>query len=165
MGVSPSPDLGGATARLITLARLATRPGRRRSPSEASALADRLAEGRFYVACIGQFKRGKSTLLNALVGQPLLPSGIIPITTAVTVLRWGSALRARVRLDRDWHEIGVGDLAAYVSEEQQSRQPQGRVAGRGLRTEPVVGARDVSGRYARSWFGTPRREELGPVAR
>ncbi len=95
LGASPSPELSGPPAHLVTLARLADEAGAPEIASEASALADRLAEGRFYVACIGQFKRGKSTLLNALVGQPLLPSGIIPITTAVTVLRWGSELRAR----------------------------------------------------------------------
>ena len=33
---------------------------------EANELAERVSEGRFYVACVGQFKRGKSTLLNAL---------------------------------------------------------------------------------------------------
>ena len=122
---APSPDLGGSRTRLVTLARLATEAGTPEIASEASALVDRLAEGRFYVACIGQFKRGKSTLLNALVGQPLLPSGIIPITTAVTVLRWGSEPRARVRLERDWHEIAVGDLAAYVSEEQNPANRKG----------------------------------------
>lgn len=125
LGASPSPNLGGPTARLVTLARLAGEAGAPEIASEASALVERLAEGRFYVACIGQFKRGKSTLLNALVGQPLLPAGIVPITTAVTVLRWGSELRARVRLERDWHEIAVGDLAAYVSEEQNPGNRKG----------------------------------------
>jgi len=125
VGASPPPDLGGPTARLVTLARLASEAGAPEIASDASGLADRLAEGRFYVACLGQFKRGKSTLLNALVGQPLLPSGIIPITTAVTVLRWGSELRARVWLEQDWREIGVGDLAAYVSEEHNPANRKG----------------------------------------
>ncbi|MSP25788.1 MAG: hypothetical protein EXR75_11615 [Myxococcales bacterium] len=46
---------------------------------EAAALADRASEGRFYVAVVGQFKRGKSTLINALVGDALLPAGVIPV--------------------------------------------------------------------------------------
>ena len=125
LGAAPSPDLGSPTAHLAALVRLANEAGAPEIAAEASALVDRLAEGRFYVACIGQFKRGKSTLLNALVGQSLLPSGIIPITTAVTVLRWGPTLRARVRLEQDWHDIGVGDLAAYVSEEQNPANRKG----------------------------------------
>jgi hypothetical protein len=124
-GAATSPKIGSPTAQLAALVRLANEAGAPEIAAEASALVDRLAEGRFYVACIGQFKRGKSTLLNALVGQSLLPSGIIPITTAVTVLRWGPTLRARVRLEQDWHDIGVGDLAAYVSEEQNPANRKG----------------------------------------
>ena len=32
--------------------------------ADAEALAERTGEGRFYVACVGQFKRGKSTLIG-----------------------------------------------------------------------------------------------------
>ncbi len=122
---SPSPGLGGPSEQLVSLVRLANEAGAPEIAVEASALVDRLAEGRFYVACIGQFKRGKSTLLNALVGQPLLPAGIVPITTAVTVLRWGPAPTARVRLEGDWQEIAVGDLAVYVSEERNPANRKG----------------------------------------
>jgi len=110
---------------LATLARLAGEAGVLEIAGEAEALAGRLAEGRFYVACLGQFKRGKSTLLNALVGQALLPAGIVPITTAVTVLRWGDETRARVRVAGTWHEIEVGALAAWVSEEQNPANHKG----------------------------------------
>ncbi|MBX3023761.1 dynamin family protein [bacterium] len=103
---------------LALLARLAAAADAPELVADATALAERLAEGRFYVACVGQFKRGKSTLLNALVGERLLPAGVVPITTAVTILRWGPATRARVRIDATWEEIDVGGLAAYVSEEQ-----------------------------------------------
>jgi hypothetical protein len=122
---APAAAHVGPTARLAVLSRLAGEAGVPEVAGEAAALAERLAEGRFYVACLGQFKRGKSTLLNALVGQPLLPAGIVPITTAVTVLRWGGERRARVRLGQDWHAIGVDELAAYVSEEQNPANRKG----------------------------------------
>jgi GTP-binding protein EngB required for normal cell division len=125
LGGSPSTGLGDPTARLAALADLATQGGAPEIAADAAALAERLADGRFYVACLGQFKRGKSTLLNALVGQPLLPAGIVPITTAVTVLRWGSAPRARVRMRDAWHDIAVADLAAYVSEQQNPANHKG----------------------------------------
>ena len=38
----------------------------------------RLAEGRFHLAVLGQVKRGKSTLLNAMVGEEILPSSSVP---------------------------------------------------------------------------------------
>jgi hypothetical protein len=84
---------------------------------DAHALAERVAEGRFYVACLGQFKRGKSTLLNALVGANVLPVGVVPVTAVVTVLRHGSALGARVRVEGEpWRDIEPTTLDEYVSE-------------------------------------------------
>ena len=55
-------------------------------------LAGRLATGQLQLAVVGQFKRGKSTLLNALLGVPLLPSAITPLTAIPTFLREGQRL-------------------------------------------------------------------------
>jgi hypothetical protein len=57
---------------------------------EALAVATRVAEGQSYVACVGEFKRGKSTLIDALVDDPILPSGIVPITAVPTVVAMGT---------------------------------------------------------------------------
>jgi ribosome biogenesis GTPase A len=62
------PDLSGE-ATLYRLAELATEFGIEHVASMARSIAERVSEGRFYVACVGQFKRGKSTLLNALIGH------------------------------------------------------------------------------------------------
>ena len=40
-------------------------------------LMAKLAEDRFTLAVMGQFNRGKSTLMNALIGRDLLPTGIL----------------------------------------------------------------------------------------
>ncbi|HEX9120284.1 MAG TPA: dynamin family protein [Terriglobales bacterium] len=93
---------------------------------EANELAERVSEGRFYVACVGQFKRGKSTLLNALVGQPMLPTGITPVTAVPTVIRFGDRHGARVRSTKgDWKWISVTDLEHYVSEEHNPENAKG----------------------------------------
>ena len=106
----PRGDLGD-------LARLALEVGASGIAAEADAVAQRVAEGRFYVACVGQFKRGKSTLLNALVGRAVLPVGVLPVTSVPTVLRFGEDVQARVRLRGDvWRDIGVDRLADYVAE-------------------------------------------------
>jgi GTP-binding protein EngB required for normal cell division len=54
-------------------------------------LASRYCEGRFHLAVLGQFKRGKSTLLNALTGESILPVGVVPLTAAPTFLQYGEA--------------------------------------------------------------------------
>ena len=57
-------------------------------------LRTRLHEGRFNLAILGQFKRGKSTLLNALVGDKLLPSSVLPLTAIPTFIQAGNFLKA-----------------------------------------------------------------------
>lgn len=103
---------------LLRLAELADKLGSEQIREEAVALAQRTAEGRFYVACVGQFKRGKSTLLNALLEDRILPAGVLPLTAVPTVVRYGSSRRARVRFQGGtWTDISPEDLAQYVSEE------------------------------------------------
>ena len=41
----------------------------------------------FLVVVAGEFNSGKSTLINALLGQKLLPSGVTPTTNEVSILR------------------------------------------------------------------------------
>jgi predicted GTPase len=105
-------------ARLLKLAALADALGVNQLAGEARELASRVSEGRFYVACVGQFKRGKSTLINALVGEPVLPTGFVPVTAVPTVIRFGDRLKASIQTsDRRWREVAVSDLERYVSEE------------------------------------------------
>jgi Dynamin family len=100
--------------------------GADRVAEEARDLAARVAEGRFFLACIGQFKRGKSTLINALIGGPVLPSGFIPVTTVPTIVRFGDERAARVRRQSgEWQEIPLADLSLYVSEEHNPENASG----------------------------------------
>ncbi|MGD0211843.1 MAG: dynamin family protein [Terriglobales bacterium] len=87
--------------------------------ADARSLAERISQGRFYVACIGQFKRGKSSILNALVGANVLPTGVVPVTAVPTIVRYGSHAAARVRFDSGgWSDIPVTTVDEYVSEEK-----------------------------------------------
>jgi GTP-binding protein EngB required for normal cell division len=105
-------------SRLLRLGTLAEELGAEPQAEEARELAARVAEGRFYVACVGQFKRGKSTLLNALVGHAVVPTGFVPVTAVPTVIRFGDDPRARVRMrDGAWRDIAMTDLKEYVTEE------------------------------------------------
>ena len=105
-------------SRLLRLGRLAQELGAEPVAEEARELAARVSEGRFYVACVGQFKRGKSTLLNALVGYAVVPTGFVPVTAVPTVIRFGDELHARVRMrDGFWQDIAMSDLKEYVTEE------------------------------------------------
>lgn len=121
-------DVEGASS-LLRLAALGEELGTKRVADEARELAARISEGRFYVACLGQFKRGKSTLINALIGEPILPVGFIPVTAVPTVVRFGEQARARIQARHGaWQEVAVSDLKLYVSEEHNQENAKG-VAG------------------------------------
>jgi predicted GTPase len=112
-----SVPMDGAS-RLLLLADLAQELETESVAEEARELAARVSERRFYVACVGQFKRGKSTLLNALVGHAVVPTGFVPVTAVPTVIRFGDELHARVRMrDTSWLEVALPDLKEYVTEE------------------------------------------------
>lgn len=50
---------------------------------------DRLRESAFRVVVIGEFSRGKSTLINALLGRPVLPARLRPTTSTLLRIRHG----------------------------------------------------------------------------
>lgn len=69
---------------LDDLAGLASEPDR----AALTVLRDRLDTARLRVLVAGEAKRGKSTLVNALLGREVLPTGVVPLTAvAATVVR------------------------------------------------------------------------------
>jgi GTPase SAR1 family protein len=113
-----APDVvPGNTQALGRLAEIARGLGEGSIGADVRQLVARINEGRFFVACVGQFKRGKSTLLDALVGEQILPTGVVPVTTVPTVLRYGNQRTARVLIGAKWQAIRPEDLPQYVSEE------------------------------------------------
>ncbi len=64
--------------------------------NELAAAARKFRDRRFYLVFLGQFKRGKTTLLNSLLGQELLPTGVLPVTSIVTIVRYGDDAQVRV---------------------------------------------------------------------
>jgi GTP-binding protein EngB required for normal cell division/polyhydroxyalkanoate synthesis regulator phasin len=116
-----SPDNSHGESALFRLAELADEFDAEQVAADARSVAERVSEGRFYVACIGQFKRGKSSILNALVGDSVLPTGVVPVTTVPTIVRYGSHAAARVRFETGagvWTDVPVKTVDEYVSEEK-----------------------------------------------
>jgi GTPase Era involved in 16S rRNA processing len=69
------------------------------------------------VAILGQFKAGKSSFINSLIGKDVLPVGVIPVTTVITRLRYGAKEKAIVTyFDDKTSEIELGELEEYISE-------------------------------------------------
>jgi ribosome biogenesis GTPase A len=87
-------------------------------------LSMRLAGQTLQVAVVGQFKRGKSSVLNALLGVDVLPTGVLPLTALPTFITASEAFEITVRLASGVVEhfvaASAGDLedvlAGYVAE-------------------------------------------------
>lgn len=87
-------------SRLYFNARAFERRGAEHSPFQAE-VADRVHHWSAdlpQVAVLGAFSSGKSTLINRLIGQALLPATRTPTTAVVTILKHGTEPRARMTL-------------------------------------------------------------------
>ena len=85
----------------------------------AEILRERARENEVVISVIGQFKRGKSSLINAMLKDEILPVGIIPLTTVVTEIRQADTFRAAVCFtDGSTKEIKKEELEDYCSEQK-----------------------------------------------
>jgi GTPase SAR1 family protein len=82
-------------------------------------IQERLQLGRFRLAVLGQFKRGKSTLLNALLGGEFLPSSILPLTSIPVHIEYGPTSSVVLAfLDGTTQLAELDELGEYVTEQK-----------------------------------------------
>jgi ribosome biogenesis GTPase A len=74
--------------RLLLVAGRAGKNGEVLLAGKLEQLADKLQHARFMVLILGEFKRGKSSLINALLEWPLLPVRVAPCTNALTRVQY-----------------------------------------------------------------------------
>ena len=86
-------------------------------PRVRAALDVLQGDGVVDVAVLGQFKAGKSSFLNSLIGREIVPVDVLPATAVVTRIGYGPKERAVVRrLTRNEEEIPLERLAEFVTE-------------------------------------------------
>lgn len=80
-------------------------------------LREKIRSNAFNLVVVGQFKRGKTSLINALLGAEILPVAVVPLTSIVTIMTYGEALRMKVYFnDGKIAEIKPENLMEYVTE-------------------------------------------------
>lgn len=71
----------------------------------------------FTLVVVGQFKRGKTTFINALLKADILPTAIIPLTSVITIVRYGDKVEAVVSFNNGSKKvIPIGEIQYYVTE-------------------------------------------------
>jgi GTPase Era involved in 16S rRNA processing len=101
----------------------------RKDESAAKAtqeLIAKLLDGHFNLAVLGQFKRGKTTLINALLGSRLLPTAVVPLTSIITMIKYGNNLKIEVLFKNGVRkEITIEQLPDYVTERGNPENQKG----------------------------------------
>lgn len=78
---------------------------------------DKLDRNFFYVAVLGQFKRGKSTFLNYILGEEVLPSGVLPLTSVITKIVYRKRIAVSVLFEGGGtRDIPLEELPEYCTE-------------------------------------------------
>jgi small GTP-binding protein len=86
----------------------------------------KLEEEAFNLVVLGQFKRGKSTFINALLGEKILPTAIVPLTSVVTILRYGQKLKVEVEYLSDRiEEVDLAALPTFITERENPQNKKG----------------------------------------
>ena len=83
---------------------------------DTTSICDYLAKPTFQIAVFGPFNYGKSTLLNAMLGNRALPIDLVPTTGAAIYVNYGEELRAKITL-KDGTEVsepGTDVLKRYA---------------------------------------------------
>lgn len=78
---------------------------------ELEKLASKCLENQFKVVVVGEYNRGKSTLINALLGSEVLPTAIIETTDVISVIRYGETTRLCV-------EFSDGRKCDYIADKE-----------------------------------------------
>jgi GTPase SAR1 family protein len=103
-------------AGLSAVTQIAERVGAQAASEAARQALQKLESGTFLIAVVGEFKRGKSTFINALLGDNVLPADVLPTTAVVNRIVYGRHPACILRLnDGSSRTIAVAELRNYVT--------------------------------------------------
>ncbi len=119
----------GADAVLVELAKLLGQLGRADLATRATTAAARLRRPSTIVCVVGEFKQGKSSLINSLLGRAVCPVDDDLATSAITLVRYADEPSVVVRRRVDGAEVAetttIDQLDQWVSERGNPRNHKG----------------------------------------
>jgi GTP-binding protein EngB required for normal cell division len=102
---------------LETVAEVAGRLGAAEVAEQVAEAAGRLQALVLEVAVVGEFKRGKSSLINALLGRQVLPVGVLPLTAVPTMVERGEEALLVEYADGRREQLALDQVARFVTED------------------------------------------------
>ncbi|MGC1307219.1 MAG: dynamin family protein [Phormidesmis sp.] len=96
-----------------------------KSIPQIDSVLERVHNKIFSVAVVGEFNRGKSTFINALLGREILPSDILPCSATLNRVTYGPKPKVKLILrDNRTKEIEIDELSDYVTKLTPDSQAQ-----------------------------------------
>lgn len=84
--------------------------------SEIDTLRQNFEARRFRVAVVGEFNRGKTTFVNALLGKSILPADYVPTTAAINRITYSDTPSAYIVMKNGQKKpVQITKLAEYVT--------------------------------------------------
>jgi GTP-binding protein EngB required for normal cell division len=79
----------------------------------------RLADDRFNLVCVGRFSRGKTSLMNAILATDRLPTGIVPLTSVITSVGYGTKEQVILKYAERilTKEVPIEALPQYITQQ------------------------------------------------
>jgi len=104
------------TAALESAGEVMTQLELSKQAEQAKEASDRIKSHVFSVGIMGEFKRGKSTVINALLGAEIAPSDVVPASATLNRITYGMKPKATiVYKDGRREEVPVDKIADYVT--------------------------------------------------
>ncbi len=93
-----------------------------RIKAEIDELSEKVTSEKFYLVMLGLFKRGKSSLINALLKDEIVPTGVIPLTAIITLIEYSSKKYAKIFYNNSECKIvNIDEISQYVAEKENPK--------------------------------------------
>jgi len=93
---------------------------------QLTGLREKLESQTFNLVVVGEVKRGKSSVINALIGADLLPVGVVPLTAIATILEYGELPTVRAEFqDGTERQVPLEALWDFVTEKGNPANAKG----------------------------------------
>ena len=85
--------------------------------NEIKELEEKLSGNKFYLVILGLFKRGKSSFVNAILEEQIVPTGVIPLTAIITLIEYGEETSATIYFENGKTEkVKLSEVADFIAE-------------------------------------------------
>lgn len=115
----------------VTLRKVCDRLELKEHGQALNDMQKKLQNHTFRVGIMGEFKRGKSTVINALLGQEIVPADILPCSATLNRIVWDTQPHAQINFKKDENglrqpskQVSVEELSEYVTKLTEESEKQ-----------------------------------------